>query len=299
MLAVCLLASCGGDNAITEEPTTPTTPTTPQKEEPIKVSFDLSIPGVTITDEPLTKADQEDLTFIVEIDEYNETTEGSTRYLIGVFDDIAKATVDLYKSKAYNIKIAAVEHFFDDNYGLNNFSANDLNTYKQAPNASIYDWTGYMRWGKTWYNMLFDYKPIAQVIQMQLDGRFFVLKFSSNKTCDIELLFTAVQINQNVSATMKEHVISLTADQETEAYYSFGFNLSDPFPQISSKLKISEVVSQNEKNVIFFDDLSFVSRYRKTFNLDFDQASRFGFRFQYMNDDIRDQDGDTVNVQIR
>lgn len=93
---------------------------TPQDNEMITTHLGLSIEGISIFDEVLTRADDPHPYYAVSVLEYNDNTGNYEYYSYGVFDDPSKMVVSLRKSKNYNFNVALLYDYIEKGYQFGN-----------------------------------------------------------------------------------------------------------------------------------------------------------------------------------
>lgn len=152
-------------------------------ELPIKIAFNVVFPNISVYDEVMTKAsNEENMTYGILIHRYNENIASYEPYAEGVFDDISKATIDLYRSKKYNIKIVALRDFI--NQGNFFMDANGVlksvsNSFIMNKNVALCMWRTINIWSDGYYGEIEDYTPTdAQSCAVRLENKTSGIKVS-------------------------------------------------------------------------------------------------------------------------
>ncbi len=144
---------------------------TPQDDEMITTHLGLSIEGISIFDEVLTRADDPHPYYAVSVLEYNDNTGNYEYYSYGVFDDPSKMVVSLRKSKNYNFNVALFYDFLEKGYTLSktggvtnsfDYVNKDPDTFFISTNTPFYRnaFTNIFE-GDAYFGFLRSYQPTA------------------------------------------------------------------------------------------------------------------------------------------
>ena len=250
-----------------------------ETEEPIKVAFSIDLPGIESFDEPLSRAgnpDYERYDYGIRITQYNTNTSKYEDYAVGAFDDISKATIDLYKSKKYNIEILVANHFYNTGNSITNnkFGGGstgyiDLdNTFSFSSPVDIKSWMRNNIWGECYYGALNDYVPNdSGVCQVSLNNEATGIKVTVyGKTSGyVSLVLTSSIFNNG-------YEIKLDEETTSSSYLSFCSWINGSDERIEP-CKWQYVDENGIVTILKEDSYTFKKGYRKVFEIRFNEQS--------------------------
>lgn len=244
LVAALLMAACNSDTTEMLEPTTP-------NEEPKTYEVRLSFDGeyVDITEEPLTRADEDAPKKLYGINVYSMKTDGSesdySHYAYGVFDNKEDMVISLLEGYKYKFECTSViegedkfpssyfsgssSSYFDIPFNLysSNLYISDVNKF----NSSAYNYLNGLRYGATvsnnamsahpamdrYYGELEDFDPTTTVATIPLKRTAFGIKYVVPSVPDGSLSVLASVSGES----LKIHPQTITEPVESTAIYSF------------------------------------------------------------------------------
>lgn len=170
---------------------------------PLQISIDTSI---DITDEPLSRADNQNPVYAIEVLEINPNTSLSSSYAYGIFKSLGDITIKLKKNREYRIEAALYYDFFSkwEFYALADKGFVYHNTYTDK---FIYPQNGFFYGVKAWHIPNENEVYVADLIEG--DGYYGVIdKFSStsNNVCSLELKRVASAIEISVEGLIEGNI---------------------------------------------------------------------------------------------
>ena len=248
--AAVLMAACSSDTAEVLEPSTPN-----NEPKTYKVSLNLEGEYVDITEEPLTRADEDAPKKLYGINVYSMKTDGSessySNYAYGVFDNKEDMVITLLEGYKYKFQCTSViegegkfpSYYFDHSssntfsepftvaYGL---SVSDVNQFKNS--TSIY--LRGLEYGDTftsngsyyypkmdrYYGEIEDFDPATtNVATIPLKRTVFGMKLVVPSVHDGSLSVSAKAFEPNLYSGREIHIYSqpITEPVESAAIYSF------------------------------------------------------------------------------
>ena len=181
--------ACSND----EEPVVP-----PVEDEYIDVPLKLSIDAsIDITDEPISRAGNQNPVYAIEVQEINPNTSLTSSYAYGIFKSLDNITIKLKKNREYRIKAALYYDFFSKW----EFCATDTKGYiyhNTYTDEFIYPQNGYFYGVGGWHIPNTEYSTTNLI---EGDGYYGTIdKFSPslNNICSLELKRVASAIDIRV-----------------------------------------------------------------------------------------------------
>lgn len=268
-------------------------PTQVEDEQPITVQFDLTVPFITSSDELLTKSSSsEDYIYTIVIEEYNSITSKYESYAFGIFDDISKANVQMYKSKKYNIEVGVLNNFFSSG---NRFASSESGLFWAPTNAfqmNIYvnmnKWSYSNVWGDSYYSKLSDYTPTdTGVCSVDMKSETSGLKMTVNGMNIGKIRFSFDSTSyQGIS-------IALNETTELSSFLSFDW-LGKQITERKTTFKIEYIDENNSATTLITGDLTFKKGYRKVININLqdstNEAIDSGFNISFTTPSLTDED---------
>ena len=235
LIAISIITSftaCNND----EEPVVP-----PIEEEYIDVPLKLSIDAsIDITDEPISRAGNQNPVYAIEVQEINPNTSLISDYAYGFFRNLENITVKLKKNREYRISTALYYDFFSKWEFRAKGATSSIKYHKTYTDELIYYPSNGLFYGITnWYipNTLYDTTDLIEG-----DGYYGVIdKFSpkSNNICSLELKRVASAIEIRVEG-LTEGKIECVLQSELK------YQLTSKEPILSQMFVYNDLLSEEE-----------------------------------------------------
>ena len=172
--AALALILCGCENMIT-----------PDGEETVSVSIGLSVEGIEMYDEPMTKGSSAQPYYAVKVLEYNPNVREYQTYAAGLFTDASAMTVTLTKTKTYNFTVALLYDYVDNGNSFGRKVDNKFNYDDPYPPKEVHGG----------YSSPFNNGTTSAILGDSYYG--FLQNYSPGGTCKIDLkrISTALKVN--------------------------------------------------------------------------------------------------------
>lgn len=267
-------------------------PTQVEDEQPITVQFDLAVPFITSSDELLTKTSStENYIYTIDIQEYNRITSEYESYAYGVFDDISKAHIPMYKSKKYNIEVGVINNFFSSG---NMFASaagliwDPTNAFRMNASIGVNEWKDWNVWGDTYYGKLSDYTPTdAGVCSVDMKSETSGLKITVN---DLNVGTVRFSFNSNVYRSIS---MALNEATELSTFLSFRW-LGIETNELNEECKIEYIDENNSATTLITEYFTFKKGYRKVININIQGSTNesidSGFNVAFTTPTLTDED---------
>lgn len=210
---------------------------------PLQISIDTSI---DITDEPLSRADNQNPVYAIDIEEIDSNTSTTTDYAYGFFRSLDNVTIKLKKNKEYRIYAALYYDFFSKYKFYSNDGFNLATFYNTYTNGFIYPYDEYYN-VSYWYNK--DYVPYSETYLIEGDGYYDTIdKFSPslNNICSMEL--------KRITSAFEISVEGLTEGSIRCGLEFLEYNLIPSKPKISQMFVCSYLMYNTECNLKVYVD---------------------------------------------
>ena len=268
-------------------------PTQVEDEQPITVQFDLAVPFITSSDELLTKTSStENYIYTIVIQEYNRITSEYESYAYGIFDDISKANIPMYKSKKYNIEVGVINNFFSSDNMFASVAGgliwNPTNAFRMNASIGVNEWKDWNVWGDTYYGKLYDYTPTdAGVCSVDMKSETSGLKITVN-----DLNVGTVRFSFNGSAYRS---ISMALNEATELSTFLSFRwLGIETNELNEECKIEYIDENNSATTLITEYFTFKKGYRKVININIQDSTNesidSGFNVAFTTPTLTDED---------
>lgn len=268
-------------------------PTQVEDEQPITVQFDLAVPFITSSDELLTKTSStENYIYTIVIQEYNRITSEYESYAYGIFDDISKANIPMYKSKKYNIEVGVINNFFSSDNMFASVAGgliwNPTNAFRMNASIGVNEWKDWNVWGDTYYGKLYDYTPTdAGVCSVDMKSETSGLKITVN-----DLNVGTVRFSFNGSAYRS---ISMALNEATELSTFLSFRwLGIETNELNEECKIEYIDENNSATTLITEYFTFKKGYRKVININIQGSTNesidSGFNVAFTTPTLTDED---------
>ena len=268
-------------------------PTQVEDEQPITVQFDLAVPFITSSDELLTKTSStENYIYTIVIQEYNRITSEYESYAYGIFDDISKANIPMYKSKKYNIEVGVINNFFSSDNMFASVAGgliwNPTNAFRMNASIGVNEWKDWNVWGDTYYGKLYDYTPTdAGVCSVDMKSETSGLKITVN-----DLNVGTVRFSFNGSAYRS---ISMALNEATELSTFLSFRwLGIETNELNEECKIEYIDENNSATTLITEYFTFKKGSRKVININIQDSTNesidSGFNVAFTTPTLTDED---------
>lgn len=267
-------------------------PTHVEDEQPITVQFDLAVPFITSSDELLTKTSStENYIYTIVIQEYNRITSEYESYAYGIFDDISKANIPMYKSKKYNIEVGVINNFFSSGNMFASVAGliwDPTNAFRMNASIGVNEWKDWNVWGDTYYGKLSDYTPTdAGVCSVDMKSETSGLKITVN---DLNVGTVRFSFNGSVYRSIS---MALNEATELSTFLSFRW-LGIETNELNEECKIEYIDENNSATTLITEYFTFKKGYRKVININIQGSTNesldSGFNVAFTTPTLTDED---------
>jgi hypothetical protein len=267
-------------------------PTQVEDEQPITVQFDLAVPFITSSDELLTKTSStENYIYTIVIQEYNKITSEYESYAYGVFDDIFKANIPMYKSKKYNIEVGVINNFFSSGNMFASVAGliwDPTNAFRMNASIGMNEWNDWNVWGYTYYGKLSDYTPTdAGVCSVDM----------KSETSGLKMVVSGLNVGKVRfsfdSSSYQSITMALNEITELSSFLSFCW-LGTEKNNWNRMCKIEYIDENNSATTLTTESFTFIKGYRKVININLQDSTNkpidSGFNVSFTEPKLTDED---------
>lgn len=264
-MLICMLSSCSSNG---EEPVTPPA----GDDEWMEVSLKFSKERVSVFDEPLSRAEGEEMYLIV-VSEYENSKSSDHAY--GIFNTVDDLKLKVKKHKTYKIMTIMIYDYFDSyNFGENYKSATNKFEYGNMPSDLVYP-TRNLFANETYFcNSDFDpSENTSCTIELKRASYDIKLEAQDLDEGKIECII-GTPSNFNGEETIKLEL--LPSKSTVESPITFWSHISNP-QTITLPVTINYIDGEGNSTEIVSEDYAFTYGKRKCFLLKGSVEASLGF----------------------
>ena len=273
----------------------------PVENETVSVAIGLSLEGIEMYDEPMTKGFSAQPYYAVKVEEFNPNINNYESYAAGVFSDASAMTITLTKSKSYNFTVALLYDYIENG---NSFG-------QEVDNKFYYDDPYPPREVHGGYSSPFNKGTTSAILGDSYYG--FLQGYTPGETCKIDLKrittalkVTVMGISSGKLKTLYPPYVTIDLSQTNEMDFEFttismvdiyGYTVKDA----ASYSFGLEYVDKDEKSITLCQGYETFKRgYRKVINLNIEEdQSPTSVGISLTKEDLTFKDEATKNINAK